>query len=276
MQFVAHSLDSRYSQKVLRPPAPAAIPEPARPELPRHIGIIMDGNGRWARQRHLPRVAGHRAGVRAIRPVMEACDEEGVHILTLYAFSTENWSRPRHEVTALMQLFGETIDNEVDELDREGVQIRVLGDREALSPRLQDKVRTAEARTADNTRAILNVAINYGGRGEIVAAVRELASRGVDLTQLDDQMLSRALYTAGLPDPDLIIRTAGEMRISNFLLWQAAYAELYVTDTLWPDFGQAALRDAIRDFCSRERKFGAVPERVPAPVVDALQPTRAG
>lgn len=243
---------------MLRPPPPAAIPEPARPDLPRHIGIIMDGNGRWARQRHLPRVAGHRAGVRTIRPVMEACDEAGVHILTLYAFSTENWSRPRHEVAALMQLFGETIDNEIDELHREGVQIRVLGERERLSERLQRKVAAAEARTAGNTKAVLNVAINYGGRGEIVAAVRELAESGSDLTRLEQGALSNALYTAGLPDPDLIIRTAGEMRISNFLLWQAAYAELYVTDTLWPDFGEAALHDALRAFSSRERKFGAV------------------
>jgi undecaprenyl diphosphate synthase len=261
---------------VLRPPPPAAIPAPARDDLPRHIGIIMDGNGRWARQRHLPRVAGHRSGVRAIRPVMEACDAAGVHILTLYAFSTENWSRPRHEVAALMQLFGETIDSEVDELDREGVQIRVLGERERLSPRLRDKVAGAEQRTAGNTRAILNVAINYGGRSEIVAAVRALAARGTDLTQLDEAMLSRALYTAGLPDPDLIIRTAGELRVSNFLLWQSAYAELFVTDTLWPDFGEAALHDALRAYSSRERKFGAVPEPAPQAVADALHGAPAG
>jgi undecaprenyl diphosphate synthase len=239
------------------------------------VGIIMDGNGRWARQRHLPRAAGHRAGVRAIRPVMEACDQAGVHILTLYAFSTENWSRPRHEVAALMQLFGETIDSEVDELDREGVQIRVLGERERLGDRLRDKVAQAEARTARNTHAILNVAINYGGRSEIVAAIRELAVQGADLRELDEAQLSRALYTAGLPDPDLIIRTAGEMRISNFMLWQAAYAELYVTATLWPDFGKTALADALAAFSARERKFGAVPERRgPAPPI--LEATRAG
>jgi undecaprenyl diphosphate synthase len=259
-----------------RPPTPAAIPEPSRPDLPRHIGIIMDGNGRWARRRHLPRAAGHRAGVRAIRPVMEACNEAGVHILTLYAFSTENWSRPRHEVAALMQLFGETIETEVDELDREGVQIRVMGDRSRLSDRLQKLVAEAETRTAHNQRAILNVAINYGGRGEIVAAVRELAVRGVDLSALDEETLSRALYTAGLPDPDLIIRTAGEMRISNFLLWQAAYAELYVTDTLWPDFRETALGEALDAFAQRERKFGAVPRRVPPEVADALRASPVG
>jgi undecaprenyl diphosphate synthase len=249
---------------------------PSRPDLPRHIGIIMDGNGRWARQRHLPRVAGHRAGVRVIRPVMEACDQAGVHILTLYAFSTENWSRPRTEVTALMQLFGETIDREVGELHQNGVQIRVLGDRARLSNRLRDKVADAEALTSHNTNAILNVAINYGGRGEIVAAIRELAARGVDLTKLDEETLSRALYTGGLPDPDLIIRTAGEMRISNFLLWQAAYAELYVTDTLWPDFGETALNDALYDFSCRERKFGAVPDRVSTQIIDILHASPVG
>ncbi|MFN2582721.1 MAG: polyprenyl diphosphate synthase [Candidatus Dormibacteria bacterium] len=255
---------------MLRPPVPAAIPEPSRPELPHHVGIIMDGNGRWARRRHLPRVAGHRAGVRTIRPVMEACDRAGVHILTLYAFSTENWSRPRHEVTALMQLFGETIDSEVGELHANGVQIRVLGDRARLSERLQKKVAEAEALTSRNTRAILNVAINYGGRGEIVAAIRELAARGLDLTTLDEETLSRALYTAGLPDPDLIVRTAGELRISNFLLWQSAYAELYVTETLWPDFGESAVNDALDAFARRERKFGTVKELVPAAITDAL------
>ena len=250
-----------------RPPAPAAVPLPARTDLPRHIGIIMDGNGRWARQRHLPRVAGHRAGVRAIRPVMQACHKAGVHILTLYAFSTENWQRPRTEVTALMKLFGETIDREVGELHENGVQIRVLGDRARLSISLQTKVAQAEALTANNTSAILNVAINYGGRDEIVAAIRELATSGVDLSALDEATLSQALYTGGLPDPDLIVRTAGELRISNFLLWQAAYAELYVTDTLWPDFGETAIHDALYDFSCRERRFGAVPEpldRVPA------------
>jgi undecaprenyl diphosphate synthase len=250
-----------------RPPAPAAIPLPARADLPRHVGIIMDGNGRWARQRHLPRVAGHRAGVRAIRPVMEACHEAGVHILTLYAFSTENWQRPRGEVTALMRLFGETIDREVGELHENGVQIRVLGDRAMLSESLQRKVAQAEDLTAGDTSAILNVAINYGGRREIVDAIRELAEAGSDLSRLDELAVSNALYTCGLPDPDLIVRTAGELRISNFLLWQAAYAELYVTDTLWPDFGENAIHDALADYSSRERKFGGIPEpdqRVPA------------
>jgi undecaprenyl diphosphate synthase len=261
-----------------RPPAPAAIPPPARADLPWHVGIIMDGNGRWARRRHLPRIAGHRAGVRAIRPVMEACHQAGVHILTLYAFSTENWQRPRGEVTALMRLFGETIDREVGELHENGVQIRVLGDRARLSESLQEKVAQAEALTAGDTSAILNVAINYGGRREIVDAIRELAGTGTDLTALDEPAISDALYTRGLPDPDLIVRTAGELRISNFLLWQAAYAELYVTDTLWPDFGETAIHDALSDFSSRERKFGGIPEpvdRVPAHAGTVQHATRA-
>ena len=229
----------------------------------------MDGNGRWAAQRQLPREAGHRAGVRAIRHAMQTCHEAGVHILTLYAFSTENWSRPREEVEALMQLFAETIDSEIDEIHAEGIQIRALGGREGLSPGLQRKVARAETLTAGNTRAILNVAINYGGRGEIVDAVRDLARRSADLSRLDEEMLGQALYTRGLPDPDLIIRTAGEMRISNFLLWQAAYAELYVTETLWPDFGPAALQDALAAFAARDRKFGSLSDVAPAAAADA-------
>jgi undecaprenyl diphosphate synthase len=218
----------------------------------------MDGNGRWAKRRHLPRIAGHRAGVRTIRPVTEELDRLGVHILTLYAFSTENWSRPRAEVTALMRLFGETIDSEIDELHANQVQVRILGRREQLSPRLQEKIAEAETLTERNTAAVLNVAINYGGRSEIVAAVRELAASGADLSRLDEATLSATLYTEGLPDPDLIIRTAGELRMSNFLLWQAAYAEFYVTETLWPEFGEADLRSALAAFAERERRFGAV------------------
>jgi len=241
-----------------RPPAAATVRESARRDLPRHIGIIMDGNGRWAKRRHLPRVAGHRAGVAAIRPVTEECDRQGVHVLTLYAFSTENWSRPRAEVQALMRLFEETIDREIDELHDNGIQVRVLGRRDRLGESLRRRVEEAEQLTAHNRNAILNVAINYGGRSEIVDGVRDLVARGEDLSLLDEAMMSRALYTAGLPDPDLIIRTAGEMRVSNFLLWQAAYAELHVTDTLWPDFGARELEAALADFAARERRFGAV------------------
>jgi undecaprenyl diphosphate synthase len=254
-----------------RPPPPAAVPPPSHPGLPRHLGVIMDGNGRWARRRRLPRIAGHRAGVRTIRPVTEECDRLGVHILTLYAFSTENWSRPRGEVAALMRLFSETLDREIDELDAKNIQLRILGRRDELGDRLRAKIEAAEARTARNTSNILNVAINYGGRGEIVDAVRDLAGSGADLAGVEEADISGALYTAGLPDPDLIVRTAGELRISNFLLWQAAYAELYVTDTLWPDFGRDDLQGALAAFAERERRFGAIqtppepPGSAPAP-----------
>jgi undecaprenyl diphosphate synthase len=258
-----------------RPPPPAAIPEPARPDLPRHIGIIMDGNGRWARRRHLPRAAGHREGVRAIRQVMEACNDAGVHILTLYAFSTENWQRPKGEVISLMRLFEETLASEVDELDARGVQVRVIGDRSKLSSRLRAKVGRAEAKTAANTTAILNVAINYGGRSELVEAIRELAATGADLRELDEAAVSDALYTSALPDPDLIIRTAGELRVSNFLLWQGAYAELHVTETLWPDFGPTDVSLALRDFASRRRTFGQV-ARAPGDAADPTAASRAG
>ncbi len=229
--------------------------------LPVHIGIIMDGNGRWARQRGLRRSAGHRAGIRAIRQVMAAADEAGVHCLTLYAFSTENWSRPRVEVATLMRLFEETLQDEVDELHRNGVRIRVIGRREQLSARLRKLVAEAESVTADNQSGVLSVAINYGGRAEIVDAVRGLALRGADLTKVDEATLNGALYTAGLPDPDLIIRTAGELRTSNFLIWQAAYAELYVTQTLWPDFAAADLRAALAEYAARVRRFGGVPAK---------------
>jgi undecaprenyl diphosphate synthase len=189
---------------------------------------------------------------------MEACNDAGVHILTLYAFSTENWQRPRGEVSSLMRLFEETMDSEVEELNAKGVQLRVIGDRAKLSPRLRRKVDDCEALTAHNGANILNVAINYGGRSELVEAIRELASNGVDLRTLDEATLSAALYTSGLPDPDLIIRTAGELRVSNFLLWQGAYAELHVTEALWPDFGPGDLAEALGDFSSRRRTFGQV------------------
>jgi undecaprenyl diphosphate synthase len=233
----------------------------ATPSLPRHIGIIMDGNGRWARQRGLRRGAGHKAGIQAIRRVMGAADAAGVHCLTLYAFSTENWSRPRQEVATLMRLFEQTLQAEVDELHRNGVRIRVIGRRQQLSPRLQRLIEDAERLTADNQTGVLSVAINYGGRAEIVDGVRELAAAGTDMSQIEETDLSGALYTAGLPDPDLIIRTAGEMRTSNFLIWQAAYAELYVTQTLWPDFDATDLGAALSEYSARVRRFGGVLEK---------------
>lgn len=243
---------------MIRPPEPAFFPENGRRDLPRHVGVIMDGNGRWASRRNVPRIVGHRAGVRTIRPVVESFDKAGVRIVTLYAFSSENWTRPRAEVSALMRLFSETIDTEVAELHANGVQIRVIGDRDLLSNTLRNKVQKAEALTAFNQRAILNVAISYGGRAEIIAAVRDLAAREIEMTALDEATLSSALYTRGLPDPDMIIRTAGEFRISNFLLWQAAYSEIFVTDTLWPDFGPQDVDEALQWYATRVRKFGGV------------------
>ena len=233
----------------------------ATPSLPQHIGIIMDGNGRWARQRGLRRGAGHKAGIQAIRRVMEAADAAGVHCLTLYAFSTENWSRPRQEVATLMRLFEQTLQAEVDELHRNGVRIRVIGRRQQLSARLQRLIDDAERLTTDNRTGVLSVAINYGGRAEIVDGVHALAASGTDMSKIEEADLAGALYTAGLPDPDLIIRTAGEMRTSNFLIWQAAYAELYVTQTLWPDFDAADLGAALAEYSARVRRFGGVLEK---------------
>jgi len=222
----------------------------------------MDGNSRWARERLLPRVMGHKAGIESIRRVAEAADQRGVRVLTLYAFSTENWSRPRDEVDALMLLFADTIRREVDELARRGIELRFSGRLHELSPALQEQMRQAHERTRVSARAILNIAINYGGRVEILDAVRELAREGADLTQLDEATLSSHLYTRGLPDPDLVIRTAGEMRLSNFLLWQAAYSEFYSTATLWPDFSGHDFDEALASYQRRVRRFGARPEEV--------------
>jgi undecaprenyl diphosphate synthase len=228
--------------------------------VPRHIGIIMDGNGRWARRRGHPASFGHRAGVRAIKRVLEGCEELGVHALSVYAFSTENWARPRAEVRALMRLFHETMQREIDEMHRRGVRIVVSGRRDGLSPRMRDRIEDAVARTARNTNGVLNVCLNYGGRAELVDAVRRLVREGVPADQIDESAIASRLYVADLPDPDLIIRTAGESRVSNFLLWQSAYSELLVTETLWPDFGVEDLKAAIADYNSRIRRFGGRPE----------------
>jgi len=222
----------------------------------------MDGNSRWARERLLPRVMGHKAGIETIRRVAEAADRRGIRVLTLYAFSTENWSRPPEEVDALMNLFSETIRREVDELAKRGIELRFSGRLHELSGALQDQIRQANERTRVSAKAILNVAINYGGRQEIIDAIRELAREGADLSQLDESSLSGHLYTRGLPDPDLVIRTAGEMRLSNFLLWQAAYSEFYCTQTLWPDFGEPDFDEALASYQRRVRRFGARPEEV--------------
>jgi undecaprenyl diphosphate synthase len=220
----------------------------------------MDGNGRWARRRGHPASFGHRAGVRAIKRVLEGCEELGVHALSVYAFSTENWSRPRVEVRALMRLFHETMQREIDEMHRRGVRIVVSGRRDGLSPRMRDRIEEAVARTARNSNGVLNVCLNYGGRAELVDAVRKLVKEGVPSDQIDESAIASRLYVPDLPDPDLIIRTAGESRVSNFLLWQSAYSELLVTETLWPDFGVEELKAAIADYNSRIRRFGGRPE----------------
>jgi len=218
----------------------------------------MDGNGRWAKRKHLPKVAGHRAGVKAIRRVLRAFHDLDVNILTLYAFSTENWKRPRTEVSALMRLFVETIDREIDELDREGIQIRILGELETLADALQQRIQVAEERTRDNTSGIVNVALNYGGRAEVIAAVQDLMARDRN-ADISEDALGGALYTRGLPDPDLIIRTAGEQRLSNFLVWQSAYSEIYVTDTLWPEMDKSDVEQALNAYKARERRYGGRP-----------------
>jgi len=229
--------------------------------VPRHIGIIMDGNGRWAKARGLPRLAGHKAGTQNIRRVLEACVEHGIEVLTIYAFSTENWGRPEAEVRGLMRLLEETIAEQLPELHAKGVQFRHSGSLDRISERLQKQIQEAVELTKDNQRIILNVAFNYGGRAEILNAVRHIIADGISPEEVDEELFSRYLYTAGLPDPDLIIRTAGEMRLSNFLIWQSAYAEYYSTPTYWPDFDQEELRKALEAYAARERRFGLLREQ---------------
>lgn len=220
----------------------------------------MDGNGRWARRRGRPASFGHRAGVRAIKRVLQACEDFGVHALSIYAFSTENWTRPRAEVRALMRLFHETMQREIEEMDRRGVRILFSGRREDLSPVMSRRIDEAMDRTRHNTNGVLNVCLNYGGRAEIVDAVRKLVGDGVAPQEIDEAAIASHMYQPELPDPDLIIRTAGEHRVSNFLLWQGAYAELYVTDTLWPDFDAEHLKVALDDYAARIRRFGGRPD----------------
>jgi len=219
----------------------------------------MDGNGRWAQARRLPRSAGHRAGTENLRRVLRAAVEFGIPVLTIYAFSTENWRRPAGEVKALLSILERMIDRELSELYEEGVQLRHIGRLERLPPKLQRKVQDAVELTRNNQRLILNVAFDYGGRAELVDAIRSIVADGVPVEQVDESLVSRYLYTAGLPDLDLIIRTSGEMRISNFLIWQGVYAEFYVTPTLWPDFGKDELYRALEDYNQRERRLGLVP-----------------
>jgi len=226
--------------------------------VPYHIAIIMDGNGRWAQARGLPRLAGHLAGTENMRRVLEGCVEFGVKILTVYAFSTENWRRPRVEVLGLIRILGDVIDRETDELNRNGVQLRHVGRLEGIPRGLQKKVRRAIEMTRNNDRLTLNLAFNYGGRDEILHAVKRIVQEKVDPGTVDEALFSQYLYTAGQPDPDLIIRTAGERRLSNFLIWQAAYAEYYTTPVFWPDFDTDELYKALQDYGKRERRFGLV------------------
>lgn len=227
--------------------------------IPEHIAIILDGNGRWAHERGLPRNAGHRAGVENLRRVIEACAEFGIKYLTIYAFSTENWGRPAEEVQGLMNILEEVIDRELGELHENGVRLRHLGELERLRPVLQEKVLHAIHLTRNNARLTLNIAWNYGGRAELVRAIKQLVENGVAPDDITEDLVGSYLYTTGCPDPDMIIRTSGEMRVSNFLLWQGAYAELYITPTYWPDFDREELLKALNDYASRERRFGLVP-----------------
>lgn len=242
-----------------RPQPEEARTYPPLPKVPVHVGIIMDGNGRWAQARGLPRLAGHQAGTENLRRILRATVEFGIRILTIYAFSTENWERPREEVEGLMNLMERMIDRELPELHREGVQIRHIGRLDRVPERLQEKIRHALDLTRNNQRLILNVAFNYGGRAEIVDAVRRIIRDGIPPEQVDEALIARYLYTAGLPDPDLIIRTSGEMRVSNFLIWQGAYAEYYVTPVYWPDFDKDEYYRALAEYARRERRFGRVP-----------------
>jgi undecaprenyl diphosphate synthase len=234
---------------------------PPLERVPRHIGIIMDGNGRWARARGLPRAAGHRAGTENLRRVLRAAVEFGVEILTIYAFSTENWGRPDGEVRALMSILERVIDRELQELHEEGVKLRHLGRLDRLPSGLRQKVLDAIELTKNNQQLTLNVAFDYGGRAELVSAIRRIVADGVPVEQIDESLVSRYLYTAGLPDPDLIIRTSGEMRISNFLIWQGAYAEFYVPAVLWPDFDKDELYTALVSYNQRERRFGLLSDK---------------
>lgn len=225
---------------------------------PAHIAIIMDGNGRWAKKRGLPRLAGHKAGTENLRRIIKACVEFGVRYLTIYAFSTENWGRPPEEVDGLMRILEDVIEKELDELSGQGVQIRHIGKPDHLSQNLQKKILAAVEKTRTNTTLVLNVALNYGGRDEMLHVIRQMLADHVQPEDVTSELVGKYLYTAGVPDPDLIIRTSGELRTSNFLIWQAAYSEWYVTPIFWPDFDREELRKAIEAYSCRDRRYGKV------------------
>jgi len=227
-------------------------------KVPKHVAIIMDGNGRWAQSRGLPRLAGHRAGTENLRQIITASVEFGVKYLTIYAFSTENWGRPKAEVQGLMHIVEDVIDKELKELNEEGVQLRHIGRLERLSDKLRNKVISAIELTKNNDQLILNVAFNYGGKDEIIFAIQKMIQAGVKPEEVSIPLIDEYLFTAGTPDPDLIIRTSGELRVSNFLIWQSAYSEWYVTQTYWPDFDKECLRKALDEYALRDRRFGGL------------------
>ena len=261
--------------EILRPDDPdwrlANSLDPER--LPAHVAIIMDGNGRWANKRKLPRVAGHKAGIEAVRATVETCARIGIDVLTLYAFSVENWKRPRHEIETLWRLLRVYMRKELPDLVRNNIRLAVVGRLDGLPPKVREEIRGAVDATQSSTGMKVNLALNYGGRSELVDAVNALLDEArltgsLRTLRVDEEKLAAHLYTAGLPDPDLLIRTSGEMRVSNFLLWQIAYSEIYVTETLWPDFGRKDLLEAILDYQKRERRFGGL--AVPQELVEAL------
>lgn len=232
-------------------------------QLPAHIALIMDGNGRWASRRHLPRVEGHRAGISSVRDVVETSARLGIEVLTLYAFSVENWKRPETEVSTLMTLLKRYLRSELGTLLTNNIRFRAIGRIHELAPDIQEELADAQARTAHNSGLLFNIALNYGGRAELTDAVRRMIEAGLAADAIDERRVSDFLYTAGQPDPDLLIRTSGEMRISNFLLWQIAYAEIWVTDTLWPDFRAQHLLQAVLEYQKRDRRYGGLkPSRV--------------
>lgn len=244
----------------------SATPLIAHGTNPRHIAIIMDGNGRWAQKRMMPRIMGHHAGVKAVRRIVEFCAKEQIEVLSLFAFSSENWRRPKEEVGLLMQLFMSTLQSEVDKLHKNNIRLKIIGDKTAFSQDLQDKIHAAEAQTAQNSGLTLVIAANYGGRWDITQAVQKIAvdvsAGALQPSAISEQMIHERLETADLPEPDLFIRSGGEERVSNFLLWQLAYTEFYFTPVLWPEFDQAMLQDAITSFKSRQRRFGHTGEQL--------------
>ena len=241
---------------------PGELPDLASPEpienVPQHVAIIMDGNGRWAANRGLPRLAGHEQGTSNIRRITQAAGELGIRYLTLWAFSTENWNRPPEEVSGIVRILGETLDRELEELHRQGAQLRHIGSLDGLPAPMRDAVIHAIELTRENDKLVLTLAFDYGGRQELISAIRRIVTDGVPPELIDDEMIARYLFTSELPDPDLIVRTSGEYRLSNFLVWQSAYSELYFSPVLWPEFGPEDLEDAVRDFGRRERRFGNI------------------